>query len=414
MLLLFVMAALVSGAQEVASYTRLPAGSAAGLHKSSSSPWDTVELFQTPKTYEADCCKVDGFRSFFYEGITYKANKTRVFAYYKEPAGTPPPGGWPAVICVHGGGGTAYPEWVQAWVDRGYAAIAMDVEGHLPIGNFPNREWHVNAGPPRITTFGDIEIADREQWFFHAVADAIKANSLLTSFPQINSKKIGIHGISWGGVIASAVIGIDHRLAFGIPVYGCGFLYETTAPGFKRYFDVMTPDQLAAYKSKWDPSLYLPNCKIPTLFYVGSNDGAFPLDIWQKSAMLVNGKRALSIPVTSEHGHIWNQKEIFAFADAVVRNGKPLLEIGKPEIKDGVAGAAISISSGSAASRVAVARLVYTQDAGNWQQRKWQVAPARVKDKKVLSELPSSATAFYFNVTDKDGLTFSSFYKSVD
>jgi hypothetical protein len=104
----------------------------------------------------------------------------------------------------------------------------------------------------------------------------------------------------------------------------------------------MTPDQLMAYKSKWDPSVYLPGCEIPALFYIGSNDGAFPLDIWQKSALLARGRRMLCIPVTAEHGHIWNQKEIFAFADAVTGKGRPLPDIGKAVIADGYASAGIS------------------------------------------------------------------------
>jgi dienelactone hydrolase len=386
------------------------------IHAQITRMWDTVELYKTPKTYQTDSCKLDGFDSFFYEGLEYKAARTRVFAYYKKPVGIPPPGGWPAVICVHGGGGTAFPEWVQTWVDHGYAAIAMDLEGHLPIGNFPNREWHEKAGPPRITAFGDIELADREQWFFHAVADVIRANSLLISFPEINRNKIGIHGISWGGVITSAVIGIDHRLAFAIPVYGCGFLYQTTCPGFKKYFDVMSPDQLRAYKSKWDPSIYLPDCEIPALFYVGTNDGSFPLDIWQKSALLIKGKRMLCIPVTSEHGHIWNQKEIFAFADAVARNGKPLIQIGKADVVNGIAAAEISMYSDSSGLSISPAygiKFIYTRDTCDWQHRKWQSIPAKLKDKRVFSELPPMTKAFYFNISDKQGLTFSSAYKEM-
>lgn len=378
-----------------------------------SSPWDTVELYKTPKTYPTNLCKLDGFKSFFYEGSEYKANKTRVFAYYKKPVGTPPSGGWPAVICVHGGGGTAFPEWVQAWVDHGYAAIAMDLEGHLPIGDFPNRRWHEKAGPPRITTFGDIELADREQWFFHAAADVIRANSLLRSFPGINKNEIGIHGISWGGVITEAVIGIDHRLAFAISVYGCGFLYQTTCPGFKKFFDVMSNDQLNTYKSKWDPSIYLPNCKIPTLFYIGSNDPAFPLDIWQKSALLIKGKIMLCIPISSEHGHIWNQKEIFAFADAVARNGRPLLQIGNAEIVDGIATAEIFMCSDSLDSFISSIQFVYTKDTCDWQHRKWQSIPAKLKNKIALCELPPLTKAFYFSITDNHGLTLSSAYKEI-
>lgn len=300
------------------------------------SPWKVDELFQTPEIHLTDECKLPGFRSFFYEGLEYKSRPAYVFAYYKAPEGVAPAGGWPAVLCIHGGGGTAFPEWIQAWVDKGYAAMAIDTDGHLPVGNFPDRPWHINAGPTRITTFGDIEIANREQWFYHAVADAVRGNSLLRSFPEINKDKIGIHGISWGGVIVSAAIGLDNRFAFAVPVYGCGFLHENTVPNFKRYFDVMTPAQLSAYKNKWDPSNYLSNCTVPMLWYTGSNDGSFSLDVWQKSAMLTRGPKMLCIPVTAEHGHYWNQKEIFAFANAIVNNN-PLMQIGAVQLKNNMA-----------------------------------------------------------------------------
>jgi dienelactone hydrolase len=280
----------------------------------------------------------------------------------------------------------------------------MDLEGHLPKGEFPNREWYEYAGPPRITTFGDIELADREQWFYQAVADVIRANSLLRSFPEINRNKIGIHGISWGGVITCAVMGLDQRLAFAIPVYGCGFLYQTSCPGFKKYFDAMSDTELKAYKAKWDPSNYLPACSIPVLGYVGSNDPAFPLDIWQKSMLLTKGRRMLCIPISNQHGHIWNQKEIFAFADAVVRNGKPLIRIGEARLLNGIVSAAVSDSV------IDKMLLCFTRDTCDWQHREWHTTPATMKDGRVYSTLPEGATACYFNITDERGLVFSSAY----
>ncbi|MFP6691928.1 MAG: hypothetical protein VB875_02835, partial [Pirellulales bacterium] len=73
--------------------------------------WDTKALFATPKVHEAKERLAKGMRSFFYEGADYKGRPTWVFAYYATPVGKSPEGGWPAVVCAHGGGGTAYPEW---------------------------------------------------------------------------------------------------------------------------------------------------------------------------------------------------------------------------------------------------------------------------------------------------------------
>jgi len=161
--------------------------------------WDVAALSKTPQIHATTERPARGTRSFFYEGADYKGKPTWVFAYYATPEGEPPQGGWPAVVCAHGGGGTAYPEWVKFWTTKGYAAIAMDLEGHLPggkshhvEGNFPTGVGHQNAGPARIDWFGDRELPDQQQWFYHAVADVIRANSLLLSFPEINAAKIGL------------------------------------------------------------------------------------------------------------------------------------------------------------------------------------------------------------------------------
>jgi len=95
-------------------------------------PWDMAALSKAPKVHPTDVRPAKGMRSFFYEGAMYKGKPTWVFAYFATPKGKPPRGGWPAVVCAHGGGGTAYPGWVRKWNSHGYAAIAMDLEGHLP------------------------------------------------------------------------------------------------------------------------------------------------------------------------------------------------------------------------------------------------------------------------------------------
>ena len=106
--------------------------------------WDAAALLAVPKVHATRECPSPPMRGFFYEGAQYKGRPTRVFAYYAAPEGQPPAGGWPAVVCAHGGGGTAYPAWVKQWNDHGYAAISMDMEGHLP-----DKRGHKDAGPAR-------------------------------------------------------------------------------------------------------------------------------------------------------------------------------------------------------------------------------------------------------------------------
>ena len=90
-------------------------------------PWDLAALAKTPAVHPTKERPAAGMKSFFYEGAEYKGKPTWVFAYYAAPEGKAPEGGWPAVVCAHGGGGTAFPDWVRQWNKNGYAAIAMDL-----------------------------------------------------------------------------------------------------------------------------------------------------------------------------------------------------------------------------------------------------------------------------------------------
>jgi alpha-beta hydrolase superfamily lysophospholipase len=118
--------------------------------------------------------------SLYYEGLWYKDKPTRVFAYYASPATlgaeTATGRGFPGVVLVHGGGGTAFKEWAELWAKRGYAAIAMDLAG---CG--PDRKRLADGGPGQSDEekFGAIDQPAEDQWTYQAVANVILAHSLL-------------------------------------------------------------------------------------------------------------------------------------------------------------------------------------------------------------------------------------------
>ena len=380
-------------------------------------PWDVPALSKPPKVYPATERPAKGMRSLFYEGAEYKGKPTWVFAYFATPEGKPPEGGWPAVVCAHGGGGTAYPDWVKEWNKHGYAAIAMDLEGHLPggrdhgvEGNFPTGIGHANAGPARIDWFGDRDLPDKEQWFYHAVADVIRANSLLRSFPEINPKKIGLTGISWGGTIVSTVAGVDARFAFVIPVYGGGFIHESDNPGLAQWFPPtnMTADQFRDYRTKWDPSAHLPFAKMPMLWVSGFTDPVFPVNIFAKSAKTAGGPSILCVRpwIIHAHGSGWEEAwEIYAFANSIVKGEAPMPRLGRPQVdpKDGLVHAKHT-------GDLKNASLCFTTSGGQWKDRRWgNIACSIGKDEAIASQrLPEGTTAFIVNAYDKrDGLVNS-------
>jgi len=127
------------------------------------------------------------------ESIDYLGEKVEVFAYYNAPSGTPPPGGWPAVVHAHGGGGTAFPQVLTYWNAYGYAAISMDLEDQ-----YPNNSVTPNPGPKRAGVWNDFRLPIEEQCYYHAIAQVVLGHSLIASFPEVNASKIGVMGASWG------------------------------------------------------------------------------------------------------------------------------------------------------------------------------------------------------------------------
>jgi len=95
--------------------------------------WDLAKLFNPPKTHEDSEHGAGDVKAIFYDGLSWKGQPTRVFAYYGLPKnqGTQKV---PAMVLVHGGGGSAFIPWVQLWVSRGYAAISMDTCGCVSGG----------------------------------------------------------------------------------------------------------------------------------------------------------------------------------------------------------------------------------------------------------------------------------------
>ena len=362
--------------------------------------WDMEALTDPPTTYTAPDFTAEGVKALFYKGEPWRGKETRVFAWVGMPAHAP---GMkvPGMVLAHGGGGTASDEWVRIWTAKGYAAISMDWNGTLPKGNHPNRPRHEWAGPPSTGYgFDQITWAQKDTWNYHAVADVILANSLLRSMPDVDSDRIGLTGISWGGFLACTVSGVDNRFKFSIPVYGCGFLHEDsllTAP-----IASMPPDKKTNWINWWDPSSYLGHTVMPMLWLTGTNDPFLYLDIYKKSYMLTKGERTLVIRVRMGHGQQdgWQPKEIYAFADSKLKGGTPLIQCGK----QGSKGEKIWTAYASSLPVVSAA-LNYTIDSGAWKDRKWQTIDAQVDAaaKRVTASLPTGTTAYYFNLTDNRG-----------
>lgn len=339
----------------------------------------------------------DGIRGIFYDGLPYHGKPTRVFAWYSKPAGAEEP--LPAVILIHGGGGTAFRYWAALWVKRGYAVLAMDTNGGVPANNGDSGSdgsiRHPDGGPGLSRVFRDIDLPPQEQWPYHAVGAVIRANTLLRSFPEIDPERIGVTGISWGAVIGELAVSVDSRFRFAAMVYGCGFLAESSSWS-QTEFAKLTPKQVERWTLLWDPASHLAGNTVPILFCNWVSDKHFRPDSWKKTCRLVKPElRHTAYRIRMGHAHppSGDPPEVAVFADAMAKNGEPL-----PRLFSRTSDCAVYTSS----VPLKQAEFHYTEDAGDWTGRRWQTAPAALdrENRTVRAEIPARATAWFFSITD--------------
>jgi cephalosporin-C deacetylase-like acetyl esterase len=377
-----------------------------------SSPWDLAKLSEPPCFNWIDAKAP--VRSLYYEGEPLGGHPTRVFAYYASPetvgASATKGARFPAVVLLHGGGGTAFRDWVKLWANRGYAAIAMDTTGHEPVeGKNPfdvnTRRALPDGGPHQDNEgqFRSIAKAPTEQWSYHAVAAAIRAHSLIRSFPDVDPDRTAVTGISWGGYLTLIVAGLDNRFKVAVPVYGCGHLGENSA--WLKQLARMTPDERERWLKLWDPARYVPAITMPILFMNGTNDKAYPLDSYMKTYRDVPGSKQIRVTINMPHSHPdgWAPAEIGMFIDQYLRGGRPLPEITNVTERDR------QITAKCKSAGRCEAMLNFTTDHNAVNAHAWQSIPAKFRQGTITGELPAGdITAWFLTVTDNRNVTVSS------
>ncbi len=388
------LSALAGPAAPAADFARLRAQVAA-----------LADLTSPPAVHAAAGVAAAGaLQPLFFDGLPYQGKPTRVFAWL----GLPPArsGKVPGVVLVHGGGGTAFKEWVQKWNEQGFAAISLAVEGQtderIP-GAPPGAPWqrHAAPGPARTGIYGDSAAPLPDQWMYHAVADVVLAHSLLRSQPEVDATRVGVCGISWGGIITATVVGINPRFAFGIPIYGCGGLDRAA----DNYVRALRDNPL--YREVWEPLLRLPRATMPLLWLTGPRDAHFPLDVQQASYRAAPGPRMVSVPFDMKHSHPagWNPPDSYAFAKSIVETGRPWARELSQENRAGTARVTFAVTR-----EVSAATLVFKRAAD------WEKLPAQLETASggvtANALVPLGTTAYFFNLV-AGGLTLSSELQTV-
>lgn len=341
----------------------------------------------------------------FYDSVV--GEQTKVFAYIGVPKGASEENPVPAVVCVHGGGGVAYIDWVKKWNDEGYAAIAMTLSGDGPAA--------LSASGEDPTPYRGMEcwgnnafIKDYQNaTMYQNVTNVVRAHNLLRQWPGVDETKTGITGISWGGVTTTITIGVDNRFKFAVPVYGGGYL-DLDETYFAAY--IKTPDSTL----KWDPANFAARSTMPVLFINGDSDHSFSINTTSLTESVTPNAR-LSIRHKFSHAHSSGRapQEIYAFADGVLKGYDPFITINSAAFEN----QQMSVSySAPAGITVESAELYYITDIAlpyggeiDWKK----VSTHTNNGSTVVFDIPEDATFCYATLTDNSGNLISTNFTQV-
>ena len=182
---------------------------------------------------------------------------------------------YPLVLDIHGGPNGAFYDsflsWQQLLATNGYLLLAVNPRGSSTYGE-------------------DFMLAVLDDWGGEDYLDLMEAVDRLAERPYVDETKIGIHGYSYGGYMASWIVGQTNRFraaVVGAPCIDLFSMYGTSDIGVTfgetqwnsdlSLLDGQPLDQLAIKLLRRSPITYAPAVETPVLLLHGEADLRCPI-----------------------------------------------------------------------------------------------------------------------------------------
>ncbi len=345
-------------------------------------------------------------KAVFFDGEECLGEPARVFAYIGFPEGASAEDPVPGMVLVHGGGCHAWAEWVQFWVNNGYAAISMDGFAQVysgPDHTYDHEPEHWTVDPESHLPMDNFTTADKpfkEQWFYYFIADILLSNNILRADERVITDKIGLTGISWGGFASSIAVCYDDRFAFAAPVYGSGFQDVSQTPWGAVF-------RGAGVSDVWDAKNLLGEVTMPVTWFNSDHDAYFSADSAAASAAAAPNGKVTFIP-NFLHGMLIEQPEVLRFANGQTGLGAGNIEIDAVSFEGERAIVSFTLPEDA---KNAAAYVYYRSGPLEYEaselKEDWQVQKGSVLGNDANIRIPDEAQMFYILIEGNTGSLFA-------
>ncbi len=242
---------------------------------------------------------------------TFKGKQARMAAIYGFPDGVKEK--LPAVMHIHGGGQRASLQEVKLLVGRGYAALSVNWGGSgtgIPPFNSPddaqpgdpNTDWgavdptQLNVpgydsmlpGPKQF--FEDREHPKNNNWYLLTLG-CRRGLTFLEQQPEVDARRLGVHGYSMGGNLTMSVAGSDARVKAAVAAVG-GQGWRWKAHDFNGAKERPQNDikgDVEIFRKTLSYESYAPLIQCPVLHRSATNDfHGWMDDVYRTNALIKN------------------------------------------------------------------------------------------------------------------------------
>ncbi len=272
---------------------------------------DFLKLLDRPKVpLDAKTRDDQAYRGFPVEHVDFATEKhpdgtmERVPALVVRPLDAKPGERRPAVIVLHGTGGTKEGNrpWLERLANRGIIAVAIDgryhgersggEKGTKAYNEAIVQAWRAKSGEPQAHPF-----------YFDTCWDIWRTIDYLQTRPDVDPERIGMIGISKGGIETWLGAAVDERVKVAVPCIGVqSFRWSLDHDRWQARANTIKEAHEAAAKDLGEPGINARVCRelwskvIPGI--LDEFDGPSMLRLFAgRSLLILNGERDPNCPL---------------------------------------------------------------------------------------------------------------------
>ena len=183
------------------------------------------------------------------------------------------------------------PMWIAGTTRT--VVLAVDWIGAGRSSEIPGKSPWLNA----MRFDGDV----RDSWQYHNLRALWQAKEFLLSQPDTDPEQLMCLGGSWGGFYSWLLAGLDDRIKYIFPTFGCGFL-DTEARGvWESYFISMGPEKAEQWRRAFDPGRRVHRMKAKVFYQQATNDRFYTMVASMETYRRVQTEKRLVMVYNQDH-----------------------------------------------------------------------------------------------------------------